>query len=132
MPPRHLTLHEYRTLPAVALSLEQASALHKWVRDLAVAPSYARPGCFDLTPGSWIGTAVLDDLTIEVLPKIPLDRVLFMVSYALDRVDLGREVYAYAERSSLVELLASLFAACVREASAVGYSTGIGSRRSLY
>ena len=63
-----------------------------------VAPSTNKGWTYELKPSSWIGAANIGDLAIVVRPKIPIDRVMFLIAYALDprrwrpdRFDLSRD-----------------------------------------
>ena len=84
MNPRTLTLTEYQTAAGVALDPAEAGWLNRHATHLEVRPAWDRPGYFDLTPGSRIGTIALPSLTLHIRPKIPAERVLFLISNTLD------------------------------------------------
>src|SRR4051812_4020138 len=85
MEPLRLREHEPRS--GVALSIGQRDELAKVV---AVRPSAGEEGVYELTPGSTIGALRLDGLDVVIEPKVPIDRVFFMLSYALGLIsDLG-------------------------------------------
>lgn len=81
---KHLGLTEYQTLPEVELSQEQADLLRRLAPSVSVQQSYVTQGTYDLTPGSTVGGVQLGDLTIQIMPKIPIDRLMFILSYAMD------------------------------------------------
>ena len=81
-----LTLVEYESQPVnVALDLEQRRVLASARID--VAPPTDEKAKWILRPSSHIGTVRVGNLSIIVRPKIPIDRVMFMVAYALDPKD---------------------------------------------
>jgi 5-methylcytosine-specific restriction enzyme subunit McrC len=118
---RRLTLREYCPELAVPLTIEQRDQLAKVV---AVRPTAGRDDLFDLTPGSTIGALRLDGLDVIIKPKVPMDRVFFMLSYAMGRISelgIGPES-EYAE--DLVEAIVEGFIRHVRRALARGVQQG--------
>lgn len=51
-------------------------------------------GAYDLTPGSSIGAVRLPGLELLIEPKLPMERVLFLVSYASGRWWTGQQAHA--------------------------------------
>ena len=124
---RRLTLVEYQTYSNVPLSGLERDTLQRMVPEMAIAPSsteredgkqrtFRRSGRarYDLTPGSWIGAVQIGGLAVEIRPKLPIDRVLFLLSYSLDKIDWLEGDFAYGEASSLVEAMSLVFAGQVR------------------
>jgi hypothetical protein len=56
-----------------------------------------------LTPSSVVGAVHLPDLAVTIRPKIPIDRVLFLVSYALEPTAWKKLGFLFEESDSLVE-----------------------------
>jgi 5-methylcytosine-specific restriction enzyme subunit McrC len=79
-----LTLTEYQPMAGVPLSREQRDGLLRVAPSVTVTPSPGRLECYDLTPGSHVGAIHLPELAVQIRPKIPIVRVLFLISYALD------------------------------------------------
>jgi len=79
-----IRLTEYITSPEVPLSLEERDALRSLVRTLTITPSAGTSDHYDLTPSGTVGVLRVNDLQVEIRPRLPVDRVLFLVSYALD------------------------------------------------
>lgn len=102
---RLLTLHEFRTLPSVALRKDQVDALRRVTKTISISPTLGLDGYYDLTPGSTIGAIQLADLAIEIRPKIPIDRVLFLLSYLVDPKNWNSTGFDFSERDSLVEAI---------------------------
>ena len=81
-----LTLVEYESRSInVTLDLEQRKVLAGAYID--VTPPTDEKAKWVLRPSSHIGTVRVGDLSIVVRPKIPVDRVMFLVAYAIDPKD---------------------------------------------
>lgn len=78
-----LRLREYEPRRGVELTLTQRDQLGKFV---TVRPTEGSEHRYDLTPGSIIGAMRLDGLDVVIEPKVSMDRVFFMLSYALGRI----------------------------------------------
>ena len=111
---RQLLLNEYRTAPDVALTPEELHELQA-VKAVGITPSQRVDGCYDLTPGSLVGGIQLSTLEIVIQPKLPIDRLLFMISYVIDRVG-WRDTFGFVERDSLLEAVIPGFVSHVRRA----------------
>jgi 5-methylcytosine-specific restriction enzyme subunit McrC len=121
---RQLTLIEYKPKQAVPLAPEQRDGLLRVAPSVSVAPTLGQEGCYDLTPGSHVGAVHLPELAIEIRPKIPVDRVLFLVSYALDPRKWKAEQFIFAPERSLVEAVILSFVAQVRRSFRRGVLQG--------
>lgn len=119
-----LELREHQTAVGVPLSLEQCDALRNGVRDLVVSPSIGQPGCFDVRPGSTVGVIDLDGLSVSIRPKVPIDRLLFLLSYAADPRGWKTDEACYGQAESVVEALAVLFTRQVRRITGRGLLHG--------
>ena len=84
-----LTLREYEDCAIdVPLDAGQRAALTD--AHIEVKPPESEGETWILRPSSYIGTIRLGDLSIVVRPKIRIDRVMFLVAYALDPNDWKR------------------------------------------
>lgn len=122
-----LTLTEYQTRSGVRLEPSQRDALHGLVPSLAISPTPGREGFYDLMPGSHIGALSLPDLTVEIRPKIPIDRLLFLVSYAMDPKAWRALPFDFTARASLVEAIVPSFVHQVSRAFRRGLLQGYRS-----
>jgi len=102
---RRLTLHEYRTEPQVRLSAEERDALLRSVPSLTMTPSVGLEGHYDLTPSSHVGAVEVGSLSVTILPKIPVNRVMFLISYALDPANWSSNGFDFDEEDSLLEAI---------------------------
>ncbi len=121
---RLVLLAEYVTSPAVELTPRDASSLRRAVTTMSVVPSSDVPGTYDLTPGSEVGVVALDSYCIVIRPKVPIDRVLFLVSYALDSASWREKAALYNTAEDIVEGMAAVFAHELRRALRRGLLQG--------
>ena len=118
-----LTLTEHEPSPETYLSAEQLDALRRKVRSIDVSPT-SNSNTWILRPGSEIGVVRLPDLTVEIRPKLPIDRVLFLASYALGAFKIKPDVADLDRSTDLVEAMVQLFHAAVRQATGRGLLQG--------
>ena len=120
---RRLQLAEHQTSEGVRLTSRQLHALRHSAPSVGVSPATTR-GQWDLRPGSKVGIVRIPDLTVEIRPKLPIDRVLFLASYALRAFKLKPDVDDLDPSAHLVEAMAHLFHAAVRQATGRGLLQG--------
>jgi 5-methylcytosine-specific restriction enzyme subunit McrC len=118
------TLTEYRTTAGVPLDEGVAAWLRRVVPELEVRPSWNEPGHYDLTPGSHVGLVSTSNLAIVILPKVPVERVLFLMSFAIDPVRWQAHASDYADATDLTEGMAAIFAHTLRRALRRGLVQG--------
>jgi 5-methylcytosine-specific restriction enzyme subunit McrC len=125
-----LTLTEYRTSPAIPLTSQQRDVLRLIAPSVNVTPTRGVDGRYDLTPGSTIGALNLPDLAIEIRPKIGIDRVLFLLSYALDPRGWKPLPFRFEARQTLLEALIPAFIHQVGQAFRRGLLQGYRSEEA--
>ena len=81
-----LTLHEYEPCH-VDFELDRAQLSLLETAHIDVSPSPIEGKTFILHPSSCVGALNLRDLAVVVRPKIPIDRVMFLIAYAIDPKD---------------------------------------------
>ena len=118
-----LTLAEHKPSAEVYLSAEQLDALRRIARKVDVSPT-SKSDTWILTPGSEIGVVRLPDLTVEIRPKLPIDRVLFLASYALGAFKIKPDVADIDRSTDLVEAMVQMFHEAVRQATGRGLLHG--------
>ncbi|MDQ3701765.1 MAG: McrC family protein [Chloroflexota bacterium] len=119
-----LQLVEHTTKFDFPLTFEQRRDLHTLAPGLAITPSLYEEGRFDLNPGSVVGAISLPDLAIEIQPKLPISRVLFLISYAIDAGHWKAVPFDFGEDRSLLEAIIPGFAAMVGRAFTRGVLQG--------
>lgn len=121
---RRLALTEFQTSQGVELSRIQRDQLRGVAPSITISPSVGRDAAYDLTPGSWVGAVHLDGLDLIIRPKLPIEQVLFLISYAIGQ---GRWVQApagLAKTDSLFEAIIPGFTYQLRQALARGVLQG--------
>jgi len=117
-------LTEYRQTEAVALSPESRDVLAKLAPGVAISPTRGAKDCYDLTPDSRVGLVCLPDVVLEIQPKISMDRVLFMISYAVDSGAWKDSMASMGTADSLVEAMAMVFCRLAAKATHRGLLHG--------
>ena len=120
---RELTLREYRTREGVELSAQDRDLL-KNCASIKVTPTEGMDRAYDLTPGSTVGVVQTGTLSLEIRPKLPIDRVLFLISYALDVRRFKPEDFAFGQAHDLFEAMIPGFVIQVRRALRRGILRG--------
>lgn len=121
---RQLTLTEYRTMAEVVLSAAERDALRQLVPGMTIAPSMGREGCYDLRPDATVGSVNLSTLAVEIRPKLPMERVLFLLSYALGLARWPETPVSLDPEAGLLEAVIPGFVYWVRQAMAPGVLQG--------
>lgn len=104
-----LSLREYTPTPAVPLTAAQRDALASVVADIDITPTVGTEHHYDLRPGATIGVTHAGGLTIEIRPRLPLDRVLFLVSHAMEAMRWPADTVDLANAPSLVVAIGRMF-----------------------
>ena len=118
-----LTLREYEDYP-VNFSLEkgQLSALAE--AHIAVRPSVAEGQTYVLQPSSYIGTAHIGGLHVVVRPKVCIDRVMFLVAYAMDPKNWRQYNFDLIQATDVLESIIPAFVHHTRQAVRRGLLQG--------
>jgi len=92
---------------------------------MLIRPAPGESDAYILRPDSTVGTIVLDDLSIAVLPKakVPIERVLYLLSYAVGIESWSDMQFEY-DRDSLLEAIVPAYVAHVRRALRRGLLQG--------
>lgn len=118
-------LTEYDTTPEVRMTVEQRDQLRRVAPSIGITPALGQEHAYDLTPGSFVGAVHLPEgLELLIQPKLPIDRVLFLISYA---VALGRwkEMGSHFEQAdSLLEAIIPGYTFQLRRALSRGVLQG--------
>ena len=120
---RLLRLSEYRTEPAVQLSAGERDGLRR-VGGVTVEPTPGTSDHYDVTPASRIGALTIGSLTVEIRPKVPIDRVLFLLSYAIDPASWQATGFDFDQEDSLLEAIVPGFIRQVQVAIRPGLLQG--------
>ena len=110
-----LTLREYRPRSGIELSPADRDVLRDRA-SITVVPAAGTEGAYDLTAGSTVGVVQTDTLSVEIRPKLPIDRVLFLISYSLGVARFRTEDFEFGKAPDLFEAMIPGFVAQVRRA----------------
>ena len=83
---------------------------------IGVAPSPDEDGGYILTPSSYVGAVNVGDLVVVVRPKVSMDRVMFLLTYAMDPKHWRRESFELERAADVLEAIAFAFAHRTRQA----------------
>ena len=81
-------------------------------------------GDYELKPSSYIGALNIGELAVVVRPKIPIDRVMFLIVYALDPKNWRRDSVELERDDDVLEAIALAFARHTRQAIRRGLLQG--------
>jgi 5-methylcytosine-specific restriction enzyme subunit McrC len=73
---------------------------------VAAAPSPYAPGLWDITGRGKVGVASVGAIEVWIAPKLPVDRLLFLVGYALDPKGWREELAGFDAQRGLVPAIA--------------------------
>ena len=118
-----VNLNEYKKSEAVALSPSARDAL-KRVPSLTIEPVSGTEDRYHLTPGSHVGALEVGNLSVSIRPKLPIGRVLYLASYAMEEIDFRQERFDFEDATSLVEVLIPALVAAANRAFARGLLHG--------
>ncbi len=113
-----ITLSEHTWSLGVALSPEEASTLARSPAGVEVRPS-TRPGYFDLRASSIVGTLVLESRPVVIRPKVPVERLLWMLDVVGHVWDLGPEA-PFDEDTDLLSSMQARYAQLLGRALSLG------------
>ena len=114
----------YETRGAVALTIDQRDRLRTLAPSIMMTPTVGSNEAYDLTPGSSIGVVNLGDLELVISPRLAIERVLFLISYAIGRGRWDPAPAHLADADSLVEAITPAFTYQLRRTLARGVLQG--------
>ena len=121
---RRLVLKEHQALEVDELSAEEAGALRLAFPSLEVTLPASHPRRYGLRPGAEVGSVVLPTLSVQVLPKIQIANLLFLLSYSRDPIGWRNALAHFASKEDLFEALVPGFTYLVRELLRFGLVQG--------
>lgn len=116
---RRIELEEHRYYPeAVRLDGDQLRELTSNVHSgrIDVIPSSDADRGYFLKASSYIGAVNIGDLAVIVRPKVPIDRVIFLITYAMDPRNWREDSFELDQDEDLIEAMAIAFAHRTRQA----------------
>ena len=133
---RRIELKEHSCYPeAVRLDRDQLRELtsnaHGGRIDVVPSPDADRE--YFLKASSYVGAVNIGDLAVIVRPKVPIDRVIFLITYAMDPRNWRRDTFELGQDEDFIEAMALAFAYRTRQAIHRGLLRGYrGEEDALY
>ena len=121
---RRLALTEYLKTEAVPLSPAECDLLRRLAPWMTVTPTIGQRDCYDPTPDSHVGALSIGDLAITIRPKVPIDRLLFLLSYVVDSGRWSETPFGFDQEGGLLEAIIPSFLARLRHALGRGVLQG--------
>ena len=90
------------------LDSDQRRALAEAKVEVTLSPG--EEGGYTLRPSSYIGAVNVGELAVVVRPKIPIDRVMFLIAYAMDPKDWRTDTFGLQRADGVLEAIALAFA----------------------
>jgi 5-methylcytosine-specific restriction enzyme subunit McrC len=104
-----LYLREYEKCQCGLLTYEQANALSQHYNHyLQIQPAW-QAGAWELTARQHVGAIVLNDLRVIIEPKVNLQNLFYMLTFAHDLADFRREAVHLATGDDLFEFIVVIF-----------------------
>ena len=116
---QRLSPRQLKGLDALRFEVEDKQPVP--VLDIKPKPSKG-DGFYTLRPGSIVGALEIEGLSLYIEPKIKIERVLYLASYAMGVVDLRDEHFDFKHEGSVADLLAM----------ALGRAAGRAFRQGLW
>ena len=114
---RRLELREHQLYPRnVPLDREQLRVLTGCGAHIQVLPSPEEEGAYVLRPSSYVGAVNIGDLAVVIRPKIPIDRVMFLIAYSMDPKHWRRNAVELARDDGILEAIIFAFTHHTRQA----------------
>ena len=122
---RQLNLREHEESGPHSLSVVERDALSSAINSLAIAPVPGESSAYTLNPGSIVGAAEIDDLSVLIQPKIGIPGLLSLACYAMNAYRLqDRRLFNFKEHVALPDALALALTAAARRAFSRGLLHG--------
>lgn len=123
-----LRLREHGKCAPVQLTPAQRDALLALPAQITCTPLAGQADLYELQTSSWVGVTRIGDLMLSIEPKIPMDRVLFLLSQAAGDAWFGSEEVTVDAAERLHEVVGRIFARLLRGALRCGVPQGYESR----
>ena len=112
-----LELNEHQQYPqSVPLDKDELRALTASGTHIQVMPSSEVDGAYTLRPSSYIGAVNVGDLAVVIRPKIPIDRVMFLITYSMDSKNWRKNSVQLTHDDGILEAIVFAFTHHTRQA----------------
>jgi 5-methylcytosine-specific restriction enzyme subunit McrC len=121
--PPTIRLSEWSTTSGVRLTTSQRDALRATFA-ATIQPTSGTDDRYDVTPSNIVGTMLVEGTQFLVQPKIPIDRVMFLIGYLTDSKHWHDDTPTMGDQSTVIDAVAALFARLTRKALQRGMLSG--------
>jgi 5-methylcytosine-specific restriction enzyme subunit McrC len=121
---KQILLREYESSQPIRLSGDAVLKLRTLVPRLTIEPVIGQRDSYVITPGSYIGVVRIPGVQVDIRPKIPIDRLFFILSYAVDPTNWLSDEIGLAKDDSVLEAVAPIFCRAVANATRRGLLHG--------
>ena len=121
---REINLREYQRSCPVSLCVRERDALRRVIPSITIEPTDHGENAYSLIPGSTIGAADVEGLSILIEPKIGVPQVLSLACYAIGKVKFQAEDFDFRDEHALPDALAMALTFQARRAFASGLLHG--------
>ncbi len=105
-----IQLREYDESEPIKLSIVERDALQRLIGRATISPVAERSDHYTINPKNTVGVARTGDLVVEIQPKLPIERALFLVAYALNPAYWRQHLVDLQSAETLHEAIARPFA----------------------
>ena len=113
--PQIITIQEYKTLETDLLSGEQATYLRDRFRNYLKVERAWSGNAWLLTASHHVGTIVLDDLHIVIQPKVRVENLFYMLTYAYELPEFRQEETFLDVGEDIFEFIVTIFVQRVQQ-----------------
>ena len=107
--PATLYLREYETCQSDRISDEQARSLReRFGRYVTISPAW-EPGAWEIAAKQYVGVIAMSDLRLIIEPKVSLQNLFYMLTYAYDLPDFRPEAFELEAGDDLFEFIVVIF-----------------------
>ena len=103
---RRIDLTEHETSGHIPLTVAERDALSDESFGINITPVKGKENVYTLRPGSIVGALDLDGLSLYIEPKVTIQRLLYLASYAMGAVDLRKEHFDFEREGNVADELA--------------------------
>lgn len=105
-----ITLEENETITTDRIGAPEAQALALLApHQLAIRPAW-KQGSYELKAGAVIGTIIAGNVTVHIRPKVPVDNLFYMLTYAFNLPQFRSRQLLLDPNEALFEFIVRIFA----------------------
>jgi len=111
-----IELTEHEPSGPIRLSVEERDSIMRLMPRATVTPVANESDLYSINPKNYVGLVTMGSQTIQIKPKIGIERTFFLLSYALNPKQWRNDPVAIDDDTTLNEVLAVVFCRRARQA----------------